>query len=334
MPRVMNRMLFAVALAFTLSPALVCTSAEALQILELKSPQSFLVDPVTHAYFISNVNGDPAEKDNNGFITKLDKDGTLVNLGFVRGSRGDAVLHAPKGLAVVGHVLYVADIDTVRGFNTETGRPVVTVPISTGQSRSPSTGLIDVVYDGKDHLFVSDVETNTIYQVDIANRHAVSVFVKDEALAGPRGLAIHPSTGHLIAVSWNEGSVLDISPEGTITVLVSNSFFSRRFKNLDGVDFDTWGSMYISDMTAGKVWRVTPDQQFDVIAEYLPTPAGISIDRTNHLILVPFLHSDAAEINGLEVPVQAKRKKRKRTLADYGFPFMKSAPERKAPEDE
>ncbi len=104
---------------------------------------------------------------------------------------------------------------------------------------------------------------------------------------------------------------------------MSNSFFSWRFKNLDGVDFDTWGSMYVSDFTAGKVWRVTPDENFKVIAEYLPTPADISVDKINHLILVPYIYGNAAEINGLEAPVQAKRKKKRRTLRDYGFPFMK-----------
>jgi hypothetical protein len=83
------------------------------------------------------------------------------------------------------------------------------------------------------------------------------------------------------------------------------------------VDFDTWGNMYVSDITAGKIWRIRPDQRFDVIAEFLPSPGDIAVDRKNHLILVPYQDSNAAEMNGLETPVKGDKKKR--TLADYGF---------------
>jgi hypothetical protein len=73
----------------------------------------------------------------------------------------------------------------------------------------------------------------------------------------------------------------------------------------------------VSDLTAGKIWRMRPDGHFNVIAEYLPTPSGISVDRARNLILVPYLYGNAAEINGLETP--GKSGKQKRTLADYGF---------------
>lgn len=317
-------LVFSASAAALLALAMSVSGAHALQIKNLKSPQSFLATPSGQTYFISNINGDPTQKDNNGFITKLDKEGKLIELEFIRGGRGDTILHAPKGMAIVGDILYVVDIDTLRGFDIDSGRAVATISITADPVGVATTGLTDVAYDGHRTLYVSDTDTNTIYRVDLANHsYAVSLLTRDDRLAGPRGLAVHPRTGHLIAVSWNEGSIIDITPEGVVEVLVSNSFFSWRFKNLDGVDFDTWGSMYVSDFTAGKVWRVTPDENFKVIAEYLPTPADISVDRTNHLILVPYIYGNAAEINGLEAPVQAKRKKKRRTLKDYGFPFMK-----------
>lgn len=310
--------------ATLLASVMSLSGAQALQVTNLKSPQSFLATPSGETYFISNINGEPAEKDNNGFITKLDKDGKLVELEFIRGGRGQTVLHAPKGMAIVGNVLYVVDIDTLRGFDIDSGRSMVTLSIPTDPVGAATTGLADVAYDGHGTLYVSDTDSNSIYRVDVASRSpAVSLLTRDARLAGPRGLAMHPRTGHLIAVSWNQGSIIEITPDGVIEVLVSNSFFSWRFKNLDGVAFDTWGSMYVSDFTAGKVWRITPDEDFKVIAEYLPTPADIGVDKANHLILVPYIYGNAAEINGLEAPVQAKRKKKRRTLKDYGFPFMK-----------
>jgi sugar lactone lactonase YvrE len=219
-------------------------------------------------------------------------------------------------MVVVDRVLYVADLDTIRAFNTDTGMPVHTVSFQ----QFGEVGLADVVYDGHGLLYASDTEANIVYKIEPGRQHAISVFVKDSALAGPRGLAVHPHSGHLIVASWKKGKILEVDAQAKITELVSNSFFSSRFGNLDGVDFDTFGNMYVADTTGGKVWRMRADRKFDVIAEFLNSPADISVDRTKHLILVPYAYGNAAEMNGLESPI--KDQKQKRTLVDYGFGSM------------
>ncbi len=302
-------------------------TAQALQVTGLQTPESFLADPAGNGYFISNANGDPDVKDNNGFITKLDKTGAVATLQFIKGGEGTTVLHAPKGMAIVNNTLYVADLDSLRAFDTVTGRPLLTLPFPNRQN-GQATALADVAYDGHGLLYASDTVANTIYRIDMAKQHAISVLARDQALAGPRGLAVHPKTGHLIVASWDKGKILDVTPDGTISELVSNGFFTARFHNLDGVDFDSWGNLYVSDFTAGKVWRMRPDRHFDVIAEYLPSPGDIGVDRENHLILVPYHYGNAAEMNGLEAPVKANPKKR--TLADYGFSGSSSLQESEA----
>jgi DNA-binding beta-propeller fold protein YncE len=304
--------------------AIVCLPAffnpslvSALQISGLQSPQSFLADPSGEQYFISNANGDPDAKDNNGFITKLDNTGKVIQLQFIQGGAGGTTLHAPKGMAIADRVLYMTDLDTLRGFDKTTGQLLITVTFEKYRQNGTSVALSDVVYDGQSWLYVSDTEANTIYRVNLTQQHAVSIFAKDPILAGPRGLALHPKTGRLIVTSWHKGKILEVTTDGVISELVSNSFFSSRFHNLDGVDFDNLGNMYVSDFTAGKVWRMRPDRRFDVIAEYLPSPADIGVDRKQHLILVPYEYGNAAEMNGLESPVKSKGQKR--TLADYGF---------------
>ena len=105
--------------------ALLCfgaVQAFALQILELRGPYSFVVDPATKEYFISSINGDEDARDNNGFITKLDESGKVVGLKFIEGGRDGVTLHAPRGLAIVGQTLYVADLDHVWGFDKATGK--------------------------------------------------------------------------------------------------------------------------------------------------------------------------------------------------------------------
>jgi hypothetical protein len=283
----------------------------------LQSPYSFVSSSSGKEYFISSVNGDPQSADNNGFITKLDGSGKIVNLKFIQGGIDGVTLNAPKGMALVGQTLYIADLDQLRAFDAASGKFIDSLTIPAGAGQAPPS-LTDVAYDGTAVLYCSDQRGNRIYRVELPQRK-VTLLVADQALAGPAGLAVHPKSGQLIAVSWEKGKIFAITPEGALSELFSNGFFSSRFSNLRGVDFDRWGNMYVSDFTTGKVWRMTWDKRFQVIAEYLPSPGDLGIDRTNNLILVPYELAHAAEMNGLEAPSEGKSKPEKRTLADYGF---------------
>jgi hypothetical protein len=302
-------------------------SSQAAQITGLESPNSFVGDPSGKEYFISNINGEPDAHDNNGFITKLDSEGKVTNLKFIQGGVAEVLLHAPKGMALVGAMLYVADLDQLKGFDKTTGKLVTTVSFPSLPQTQVS--LTDVAASPTGLLYASDQTANSIYRINPSDNYRADLLIHDNRLAGPAGIAIHPKTNHLIAVSWDKGKILEITPDGQLSELESNGFFTSRFQNLSGVDFDQWGNMYVSDFTKGKIWRMTRDHRFQVIAEYLPAPADIGIDRTNNLILVPYHFVHAAEMNGLETPSGSKAKNGRRTLADYGFipPPPKPAPE-------
>lgn len=301
---------------------------QAAQITGLESPNSFVGDQQGKEYFISNINGEPDARDNNGFITKLDTEGKVTKLRFIQGGVADVLLHAPKGLALVGQTLYVADLDQLKGFDRTTGKLTVSISFP-APAPAHSVSLTDVTLGPNGLLYASDQAANSIYRIEPAANHRVSLLIHDDRLAGPTGIAVHPKTNHLIAVSWEKGKILEITPDGHLTELEPNGFFTGRFQNLSGVDFDRWGNMYVSDFTKGKIWRMTRDNRFQVIAEYLFSPADISIDRASNLILVPYYYAHAAEMNGLEAPSDGKPKVDKRTLSDYGFvpPPQKTAPE-------
>ena len=269
--------------------------ALALQVTGLKNPAGFIVDPATGHYFISNENGGPSERDNNGFITRLDETGKILKLKFIEGGTAGVTLHSPKGLAILDKTLFVSDIDKIRRFDLATGRPLGEIDLSAFKADF----LTGLAADGAGLLYVADTGADTILKVDTRVGSRPTVFVKDSALAGPHGLAVNPATGALVAVSWNEGKILEIARDGSIKVLFANSFFNTRFGNLAGVDFDAFGNIYVSDFSQGKVIRIDPDFRIQTIAEFLTTPANVSIDRKNHLILVPYLAGNAAEMNGL-----------------------------------
>ena len=294
--------------------------ALALQVSGLEAPHSFLADPVSNSYFISNINGESDAHDNNGFITKLSDDGRITAFKFIEGGRGNVTLHAPKGMAVVDDVLYVTDLDTLRAFDKTTGKSLSAIVLPRPTNANSPQSLVDVAADGRGHLYLADQLGNAIYRLNLTPELTLSLYVSGSHLAGPSGVAVHPKTGHVVVVSFDSGKIFDITPEGALTELVSNGFFTARFQNLSGIDFDRWGSMYVADATKGKIWRMGPNKKFQVIAEYLPSPTDLGIDRANHLILVPYQDSNAAEVNGLESPLASSSADRaKRTLADYGF---------------
>ncbi|ULA69396.1 MAG: hypothetical protein LZF62_430068 [Nitrospira sp.] len=307
------------ALAASMAILFASSWAWALQVSGLESPHSFLADPPSRSYFISNINGDNNARDNNGFITKLSDDGRITAFKFIEGGRGEVTLHAPKGMAIVDQVLYVTDVDTLRAFDKETGKPLAMIVLPRPADGKATQSLVDVAADGQGHLYLADQGGNAIYRVDLTPPPTLTLLLSGAHLAGPSGVAVNPKTGHLAVVSYDSGKIFDITPEGALTELASNGFFTGRFQNLSGVDFDRWGSMYVADATKGKIWRMLPNNKFQVIAEYLPGPSDLGIDRVNHLILVPYQDSNAAEVNGLESPTASSGDRAKRTLADYGF---------------
>lgn len=288
------------------------------QVPNLASPQSMIADQ-GQVYFIANANGDPGTRENTGFISKVTHEGKVIDLHFIQGGKNSVTLNSPNGMAIVGSTLYVADLDVVRGFDKETGQVLHTIPFTPFHSHS----LTGLAADSQGRLYVSDADSNTIYRIDPTQDHAVTVFVQHSALSHPHGLAIHPRNGHVVGVGWEDGKIFEINETGTIQELFANSFFTGGFYNLDGIDFDRYGTMYVSDFTAGKVWRILANHKKEVIAEFLLSPAGIGIDRVNHVIMVPYLYANGAEINGLERPSNDNPNKKKRTWSDYGMGWLK-----------
>ena len=247
-------------------------------------PESIIVDPETGNYYVSNVNGIPADKDQNGYIVKLDKDLNVLKKAFIQSS-DDVELNAPKGMAIVGKVLYVTDITSVRGYNKETGENVVDLDFEDRGAKY----LNDIVADDNGNLYVSDMTTNTIFRIDTGNDHSVSVLIEGDELNQPNGLVIDPQTGNLVIAAWR-GKILVLDDEGNL-----KPYIDREFTTLDGIDFDTAGNLYVSSFQLGEIYRITPDKRVTTIKKGLNSPADISIDHKKGLLLIPDMGANAIE---------------------------------------
>ncbi len=250
--------------------------AEAFRVDGLKTPQSFIVDPGLGNYFISNINGNPVSRDNNGFIIKLDASGKPLL--SIRGGSPQITLHAPDGLALKDNHLYVTDIDSLRWFDKNSG-------ISLGHIDFTGIGvkrLRGLAFDDESNLYVSDVLANAIYKIETGNNHKVSIFKKDNHLANPSGMVYDSVRKRLIVVTRATGKILAIGVDGKITPLIQ-----KTFKNLHGIDWGREGDLLVSDKLAGKIYRIKKFSRTEIVRENIMTPAGISFDYARNLILVP-----------------------------------------------
>lgn len=122
------------------------------------SPESTIVNKSD--LYVSNVGKElkPTLKDGDGFISKLDVNGKIKELHFIDG------LDAPKGMGIVGNTLFVADINTLRGFDLQTKKEVFNVVFE------GVNFLNDITVKDSNTLFIGASDTSAIYEVNISSK--------------------------------------------------------------------------------------------------------------------------------------------------------------------
>ena len=244
------------------------------------TPESFVVDAEDGSYYVSNINGDLAAKDGNGYISKINPQGTLVIQKFIGGKEA-GVLNAPKGLVIVGKTIYVTDVDAVKGFDKETGKLTDTFDLSKLNAKF----LNDIAADDKGFLYASDTMTNQIFKINRAKPEEVSVLKDSPELGGPNGIFINPKTKNLMIVTWETGHILEIDHQGKIHVL------KRGLMRLDGLDYDNQGNLYVSSFEKGEIYKIPYMGRgpMEIFMGGLIAPADISCDRKKNELLIPSL---------------------------------------------
>lgn len=126
------------------------------QTADLPTPESvlFVTDKKSPYLFVSLIDGDGSAVDGKGGIAKLAVDGSVIDKDWITG------LNAPKGMAIVKNLLYVADITEVVVIDIKKQTVVKKIPVA------DSVFLNDVTANAKGTVFVSDTRTNKIYSLE------------------------------------------------------------------------------------------------------------------------------------------------------------------------
>jgi glucose/arabinose dehydrogenase len=261
----------------------------------LARPEGMRWDPEQRIWFISNINGGP-DHDNNGFITRLRPDGTIEALRFMAGGSRGVTLHAPKGMAIVGDTLWVADLDAVRGFDRHDGRPVATVSLD----HLGALFLNDVTVGPDGSLYVTDTgvrfdsagnRTHTgpdrIFRI---RGRSPSVAYEGPALAQPNGITYdHAGKRFLLAPVGGDSAVQRWTGAGS-----APADLARGPGRYDGIEL-LQQRILVSAWYDSTVSEVVGDRLRPVIRG-LPTAADIGVDTMGKIVGVPMVGEDRVEL--------------------------------------
>lgn len=256
-----------------------------------RTPESVLYDPTMDVYIVSNINGSPVGRDDNGFLSRVAPDGRVVELKWVDGGSDSSTLHAPKGMAIRGDTLFVADIDTVRLFDRTTGTALGAWGVS------GAAFLNDVAASPDGSVYVSDTGLDAqftagnggIYRFDATGRSSLLVRMRGN---GPNGI-IADSSG-VFVVSWN-GDYAHVTPRGDVHPLARSAH-----PQLDGLIRLPNGQFVASVWHDSSLIRLTQgDTAWTKIAGGLESPADIGYDTRRNRVLIPLFQANRVEIRPL-----------------------------------
>ena len=240
-------------------------------------PENLVYDAAGDVYLVSNIVGDPAARDDNGFISRVSPDGQVLTLKWIAGGVHGAVLDAPKGLAIRGYTLAVADVGGVHLFDRRTGAPIVSHAV-------PGLVMNDVAWGADGTLWITDTgpDRGTTPVDTSKDLDAVWQILPDgQVRAAARGLALDRPDGILLDDSGALVSTfgakriehVDARGErGQHTVLTLPG------GRVDGLRRLPDGAMVVTSWDAMSVYRARPGDSLRVLLTDVTSPAGVAVD--------------------------------------------------------
>ncbi|HUG39961.1 MAG TPA: hypothetical protein VMM12_05735 [Longimicrobiales bacterium] len=260
----------------------------------LSTPESVLHDDAADVYLVSNINGQPLERDDNGFISRLRPDGSVVSLKWIDGAAENVTLNAPKGMALKGDTLFVTDIDSVRAFHREGGQPL-------GARGVPNADFLNDLVVVGDVLYVSDTGVDATFSptgsaaIYRFTGTGAEVVARGDSLASPNGLAAQG--GRLLVASFGSADVRRIDPGQGGAAGAGEVVATLPGGQLDGIIAFDDGSFLVSSWETSTVYHVTPAGEAHPVVQDVESPADIGWDARRGRVLIPLFMRDRVEFH-------------------------------------
>ena len=165
----------------------------------LANPESAALSADRAFLYVSNVNGDGAAKDGNGFIARVGIDGQILERDWARG------LNAPKGIMLRGESLYVADIDEMVVIDAVSGA------VTRRVAAPGALFLNDLAFAPDGRVLIADSQNARIYGF---RSGTAEVWAEGALLDSVNGLYAEPGrlivttmAGRLLAIDYRTRSI-------------------------------------------------------------------------------------------------------------------------------
>ncbi|HEU4721077.1 MAG TPA: hypothetical protein VFS59_06910 [Gemmatimonadaceae bacterium] len=249
------------------------------------APEAVRYDPDQDVYFVGNWGtGSASATDNNGYISRMKPDGQIESLRFIAGGTDGVVLHAPRGMVIVGDTLWVADADAVRGFHRKTGAKLANVDFSVLDRGF----LNDVAADASGTVYVTDTGRNKLYKVT----GGPTLVVSDSILGSPNGITWDAANNRFIIVPFGGHKGIRAWTPGATTMTDIGMSTGARY---DGVEVLSGGRILVASQADTSLHIFSGTSGRPVIRTLGP-PADIAVDTKRNRVAVPVVAMNHVEI--------------------------------------
>ena len=249
------------------------------------APEAVRYDPDQDVYFVSNWGtGSASATDNNGFISRMKPDGQIENLRFIAGGSNRVVLHAPRGMYIVGDTLWVADANAVRGFHRRTGEKLANVDFS----ELDRGFLNDVAADASGTVYVTDTGKNKLYKVT----GGPTLVLSDSALGAPNGITWDAANNRFIIVPFGGYKGIRAWVPGATTLTDIGMSTGAKY---DGVEVLSGGGVLVASQADTSLHLFSGTTGRPIIHTLGP-PADIAVDTKRNRVAVPVVALNHVEI--------------------------------------
>ncbi len=256
----------------------------------LQGPRAIIYDAAADVYLVSNVNGNPLEEDENGFVSRVSPDGEVLALEWIPSDGEPARIDAPKGMAIRGDTLFVTDIRCVRIADRESGE------IHETRCLDDVTSLtgIDVAEEGS--FFVSDSgyelangasvpsSSDALYRLTFRANQAGGTLARAPDVNHPQGVAVG-SRGIFVATAV--GELLRFTPAGERTTILSSP--EQVF---EGVVFLAGGGFAYSSSADSAVYLVDGTGAVSLLIGGIDSPGDLGYDPVRNRVLIPLFNEN------------------------------------------
>ena len=256
----------------------------------LKMPES-VVQATDGRVFVSEINGFGVDGD--GQISVIEAGQVKL---FAKG------LDDPKGLAIIGQSLYVADNKRILKLALSGTKPGQ-AEVFAAATAFPVTPLFlnDLEADLAGNLYVSDSgdlkgKGGAVYQINAQGQVRLLISgQQDNRILAPNGLLMDDTGDVLMVVDFASGILYSYNLATKQLLDIAEGFGGG-----DGVVHHANGSMFVSDWKNGKVFRLDMNGEVTPLAATYQSAADIALTKDEKVLMVPDMK--AGELDFIVLP--------------------------------